>query len=268
MVAWIAHIRTALIEQNALDGIVQNGVERAVTPYQCTMVVPLLLEVDDTHRVRRLLGVFLQILLGQPTFHATTAFVGLDESDGNIEGLIHHLGKEIARSREFANSLGRTLAPLGVGILLWSHAHDAGNLGRAYLSLACCIDDFLVVVQHRTIAKTLDRHLHVRLSGTDPYLASHHILDSHLPVTIVKGNRQRLVTGLGRLHRQQPTALFVSLRLATFIAPRRGGNHLLARLGPTPQTDICLLLYHHVITYQMRQLYFGLSSHCQARCEE
>ena len=97
LIAWVADVRAALIEQDALDGIVQDGVEGTVAPYQRTMVVPLLFEVDNAHRVRRLLSVLLQVLLGQPALYARTALVGFDESDGNVQGLVHHLGKEVAR---------------------------------------------------------------------------------------------------------------------------------------------------------------------------
>ena len=97
LIAWIAHVRTTLIVDNTLDRIVQNGVKRAVAPHQPTKVVILLLEVDDTRRIRWFLGVFLQILLRQPAFYSRATLVGLNESNGDVECLVHHLCKEIAR---------------------------------------------------------------------------------------------------------------------------------------------------------------------------
>ena len=197
LIAWIAHVRTTLIVDNTLDRIVQNGVKRTIAPHQPTKVVILLLEVDDTRRVRRFLGVFLQVLLRQPAFYSRAALVGLDESNGDVECLVHHLRKEIARCRELADRLWRTLAPLGVSILLRRHSHDAGNLRRAHLTLASTPQYLLIVVQHRTVAKALDRHLHIRLASAHPNLTSEDVLDGHCTLSVVKGDVQRLVTGLG-----------------------------------------------------------------------
>ena len=157
------------------------------------MVVPVLLEVDDTHRVGWLLGIFLQILLRQPALYARTTFVGLYQPDGDIQRLIHHFGEEITRSREFTDRLWRALTPVGLCVLLWSHSHDAWNLGRTHLTLASSTEHLLVVVQHRTVAKSLHRHLHVRLTSTYPHLAREYIINNNLTVAIVEGDAQRLV---------------------------------------------------------------------------
>lgn len=232
-------------------------------PHTRAVVVPLLLEIDNAHGVGGLLGIALQVLLGQPAFHTAATLVGLDESDGDVQGTVDQLGKEIARCRELADGLGRALAPIGVGIVLRLHAHDAGYLGRAYLTLACSVDDFLVVVQHRAVAKALDGHLHVRLSGTYPYLASQHVADGQLSVAVVEGDGKGRVAGLGRLHRQQPAALPVGLGLAALVGPRRRSHYLAACLGPAPQADVRLLLDNHVVTHQMRESHLCLQSHGQ-----
>ena len=196
LVARIADVRAALIEQNALHGIVKDGIERAVTPYQGAVVVPLFLEIDNTHSVCRFIGVLLQILLRQPTFHTTATLIGFDESDGNIQCLMHHTGKEVTRCRKLVNSLWRTVAPLRLCILLRFHTHDAGNLGTSYATVMSSINDYLVVILHRTHTKPLDGHLHIRLTGTDPYFAREYIINSDQSVTIVESNAQRGIRGL------------------------------------------------------------------------
>ena len=79
------------------------------------------------------------------------------------------------------------------------------------------MDNLLVVVQHRTVAKTLDGHLHIRLTSTHPYLAREDVLDGHCTLSVVEGDVQRLVTGLRRLHRQQPAALLVGFGLDALV---------------------------------------------------
>ena len=233
------------------------------------MVVPIFLEINDTHRVGGLLGVFLQVLLRQPALYARTTLVGFYQSDGNVQRLIHHFGEEITRCREFTDRLWRALTPVGLSILLRSHSHDAGNLGRTHLTLASSTEHLLVVVQHRTVAKSLHRHLHVRLTSTYPYLAREYIINSNLTITIVEGDAQRLVRCLRRLHRQQPPALLVGLSLSTLIRPRCGSHHLTSRFVPSPQTHIRLLLDNHIVTYQMVQFHFSLQANSQCcKCSQ
>ena len=118
LVAGVSHIRTTLVVEDALHRIVEDGMERAVAPQHSPVIIPLRLEVHDTHRVGRLLSVFLQILLGQPTLHARAALVGHDESYRDVEGTVHHLGEEIPRGRGIAHGLRTHLFPLALGILL------------------------------------------------------------------------------------------------------------------------------------------------------
>ena len=48
----------------------------------------------------------------------------------------------------------------------------------------------VVVVLYGTHAKAFDGHFHIRLSGTDPYLTAHHVIDGNR-LTIVEGDGQR-----------------------------------------------------------------------------
>ena len=111
LVAGVAHVRAALVVDDSPDGVVQYGVERAVAPEHGAVVVPFGLEGHDAGRVGGFLGVFLQVLLGQPALHTGSALVGHDESDGNVERLVEHLCEEIACGRGLANGLRRPLFP-------------------------------------------------------------------------------------------------------------------------------------------------------------
>ena len=55
-----------------------------------------------------------------------------------------------------------------------------------HATMVLSVEHRLVVVFHGTAPETLDGHLHIRLTGTDPYLACEYIINRDLAVTIVK----------------------------------------------------------------------------------
>ena len=177
---------------------------------------------------------------------------------------MHGAGKEIASGRKLTNGLGRTLPPLALGIVLRFCAHHAWNLHRAHALMVGSVDDHLVVILHRAHPEALDGHLHVRLSCADPYLTCYDILDGQR-LAIVKGNRQRLVAGLGRLDFHQPFPLLVNFRADGLFTPGSAYFHRLSRLCPSPEAGIRLLLQYHVVANQMGQPYLGLCAERQCR---
>ena len=90
-------------------------------------------------------------------------------------------------------------------------------------------------------------------------------MNSNLSVTIVERNRQWFVAGFRRLHRQQPATILICLHLRAFVAPRSGGNDRLTWLCPAPQTNVRLLLNHHVVADQVGQLHFCLRTNGYCR---
>ena len=241
LIAGITHVRTALIVEDALHRKVQDGVERAVAPKQRTVIVPLCPLLADLHRVGGITGIFLQILLRQPALYARTSFISFDNTNWDVERTTQQPGEEIACGRELTDSLRRTLAPLTLGIILRRGPHDAGNLHAADTFRLGGIQHMVVVAFHRTHAETLYRHLHVRLSGTDPHLTADDIVDRHR-LTVVERDAQRLVTGLRCPDLHQPTTILASLGRHLLVAPRGGDSDRLTRLGPTPEAGICFLL--------------------------
>ena len=263
LVAGVAHVGTALIEEDALHRVVQNRVERTVAPQQRPLVVILRLEVHDAHRVRRLLGMFLQVLLRQPALHARAALVGLDDAHGHVERLAQQTGEEIARSRKLAHRQRRAHLPLALRVVLRLHAHRAGNLQRAHARMVHGVEDHLVVVFHRTVAEALHGHLHVRLTCAHPHLAHEHIADADR-LAVVEGNRLRLEARFRRLHLHQPPSVLVRGGRCLLRAPRGSHRHLLLRFVPSPEPHLRLLLHHHVVANHVRQAHLRLSRHGQS----
>ena len=205
------------------------------------MVVPLGPFLTDLHRVRRVGGVLLQILLRQPALHARTSFISFNDTHGDVEGTTQQTGEEISGGRELADGLRRTLTPLALGVLLRLTTHHAGDLHTAHALRVDGIQHVVVVVLHGTHAEPLHRHLHVRLTCTDPHLSADDVADGQR-LAVVEGDRQGVITGLGRLHLHEPFAVVASFRADGLVAPRGSHLHRLTGLGPSPQTDFGLLL--------------------------
>ena len=218
LVAGITHVRTALIVEDALHREVQDGVERAIAPEQRTVIVPLCPLLADLHRVGGITGIFLQILLRQPALYARASFISFDNTNRDVERTTQQPGEEIARSRELTDGLRRTGAPLALGIILWRGPHDAGNLHAADTFRLSGIQHMVVVAFHRTHAKTLYRHLHVRLSSTYPNLTADDIVNRH-SFTVVERDAQRVVACLRRPDLHQPAAVLANLGRHLLVAP-------------------------------------------------
>ena len=197
------------------------------------MIVVLFPFLADFHRVRRVAGKFLQVLLRQPALYARTSFISFYESDGDVQCLMHGACEEIASGRKLSDGLGRALAPFALSILLWLSTHHTGDLHASDTLVVGCVDDHLVIVLHWTHPESLDGHLHVRLSCADPDLTCHHILNGQW-LTIVKGDRQRFITGLWRLDLHQPLPVLVGLGTYHFICPRYRHLDRFSRLCPSP----------------------------------
>ena len=183
------------------------------------MVVPLCPFLADGNRVGGVVGIFLQILFGQPTLYARAAFVGFYNANRHVEGTAQQTCKEITRSRELAYCLRRTNAPVTLCVVQRLAAHHTGNLDAAHTLRVNSIQNVVVVILHWTHAETFDRHLHIRLSCTDPYLAREYIINSNCSVTVVESDAQRGVGSLWRLHRQQELTVLTSFHGTLLLTP-------------------------------------------------
>ena len=154
---------------------------------------------------------------------------------------MHQSCKEIACGRKVTNGLRRAYTPFALGILLRFGTHDTGNLDRTNAWMTGRFDDPVVVILDRTHTKTFDRHFHIRLPCTNPHLTWQHIADGQW-LTIIKGNRQRIIRSFRRFYFHQPSALLICLRADDILAPGCGNFYRLSRLCPSPKTDIGLLL--------------------------
>ena len=223
------------------------------------MVIVLRPLLADGNGVRGIVGIFFQVFLGQPTLHARATFVGFDQPDRDVQCLAQGMGEKITYGREFTHRIRSADTPFTRSILQRLRRHRAGNLYASDARMVPCIDNRLVVAFDRAHPETFHRHLHVRLSRADPHLAGEDIADGQ-GFPIVKGDAERFVGGLGRVNLDQPTATPVGPGGNGLAAPRGCHFHVPARLGPPPETDIRLLLEHHVVTDDVRQPDPGLNA--------
>ena len=172
------------------------------------MIVPLWFKFHDSIGVCRFLGVFFQVLFRQPAFHTASSFIGHDETYGNIECLIDNLCEEIACSRSFTHGLWRNFLPFcRLGVPLWFYTHHRWNLHKMHSFILICVDNLFIIAFHGTVAETLYRHLHIRLSGTNPHFTHKHILEGY-DISVVESDGIRRVTGSRSLYFYDEIAIF------------------------------------------------------------
>ena len=169
-VARVAHIGTALIEEDAFHRIVQNRIESAVAPEQRTIIISIVL-FHHRHRVEWLVGIFLQVFLGQPTLHAAASFVCQYQSHGDVERAVYHAGEEISRRAAFAHGVRIHRFPFALGVFLRSHPHGTGHFRVVNAFGIHGIRHHFVVSFHRAVAESAHGHFHITLSCAHPYLA-------------------------------------------------------------------------------------------------
>ena len=115
----VSHVGTSLIEEDSLNGIVEDGRESAIAPDERTQIVVGKL-FHAGHGVEALLGVFFQVVGIEPALHTCPALIGEDESNGNVESLVDGFGEKPACSRAVADGRGRYSIPVARSVVeLW-----------------------------------------------------------------------------------------------------------------------------------------------------
>ena len=178
-----------------------------------------------------------------------------DEAYRHIECGAQGLAKVVGRSREVAHAGTIGLVPLARHVLLWRQRHVALDSKQAQARVLA-MQQFLCRSLHRLLFKALHLHLHVRLSGTDPHLANHHVVQ-HDGFTVSEGYRIGTAS-LWRLHLDAKTTVLTGCRHIRLLVPRRQDIHLLSWLCPSPDVTLRLLLQHHVVAEERRQLDLGI----------
>ena len=244
-------IGASLIVEDALNGVVEDGVESAVAPQQRAQIVIGEL-LHHLAGVEFFLSIFLQIVGIKPALHTRSAFVGKYQAHRHIGHAVDLAREEIAHCAAVSHRVDIHSLPLAIGIVLRLGAHHAWNLHKVDATHLRSRGHHLVVVLQRTVAKTLYGKLHVALSGTDPYFTTEQSLDCRL-LTIVESHRQRRVAGLGRLDFEEPLSVATDSNRVDITAPRHADAHRLAGLVPSPQASLTLLLQYHAVRNQVWQ---------------
>ena len=256
----LAHVRLALIPQESSHRVVAQGMQHAVVHDTGRVVVPplpvpalllLLLHVD--------VAVLRDDALGQPALHARTTPGTGDDAHGHLQRALQHRGKEPTRGAEPRSSLGRSHLPLARHLL-----HNLGlavlrNGRHAHVAMFGSRGDGLVAALYGTVPETVERHFHVRLPRSKPHLADEHAREHHLVGRLLAvgflNDKRVLVVGSGRrAHREQPPAVAVGTGRELVARPADGCGNRRLRCSLAPQAGVGLLLQHHVVAKDFRQL--------------
>ena len=255
----VSHVGTSLIEEDSLNGIVEDGRESAIAPDERTQIV-----VDKLfhagHGVEALLGVFFQVVGIEPALHTCPALIGEDKPHGNVESLVDGFGEKPACGRAVADGRGRYSIPVARSVVELFHAHHGRNLHVADAAILARSHHLVVVSLNRTVAKALDGHFHVALPGTHPHLAAQDIAERDL-FAIVKRDGQWAVAGLRGAHGQKKFSVFAGLGLGCFVRPRSSDTHRGSGFVPAPKAHVGILLHNHSVTQKMRKTHFGVGQH-------
>lgn len=237
--------------------LLMTGAKRTVAPYQRALVVVAAVAYYR-HRVELLVGIFLQTGLVEPALHARTSFIGLDESDRDIETAREHPAEEVASCRLVADIPHVGIAPLAVGVGEGFHAHHTRNLAVAQTTVVGCVGHNIIIFLHRTAVESFHRHLHIALSGTYPHVAGEDIAYRRGTVAVVEGDGQGLETGCRS--RNLNNEFTVLTRRSVEFLSRPAGRHgdFRLRLGPAPKVSVGVLLDNHTVGQQMWQAHLGL----------
>ena len=113
---------------------------------------------------------------------------------------------------------------------------------------------------YRLRLETLHRHLHITLTGTDPYLTYQHIAEFEF-LTVAQTDFIRTAC-LGSLYLQSPFSLSIGLRLIGLAVPGSTNFYHLVGIRSTPKVAFRLLLQYHIVAKDLWQFYFCLR--CQS----
>ena len=122
------------------------------------------------------------------------------------------------------------------------------------------LHQFLRCTFYRLRLETLHRHLHITLTGTDPYLTYQHIAEFEF-LTVAQTDFIRTAC-LGSLYLQSPFSLSIGLYLISLAVPGSTNLHYFVGISSTPKVAFRLLLQYHIVAKDLWQFYFCLR--CQS----
>src|SRR5687767_2086940 len=102
--------------------------------------------------------------------------------------------------------------------------------------------------------ESLYRHLHIRLTGTKPYLTNEHILYCQYILFLKMYFVRTSCSGCGNI--RLPPATAICLYLVFLTVPGSHDHHLPVCASPPPEPDIGFPLQHHVVSEDGRKTYF------------
>ena len=202
-------------------------------------------------------------LFVHPGLDGTSAPVGFDDADRNLQHALEVLGEEIGRGAGVCNRLGLVDFPSfgRYGVLRSGHGL-AGDLDHADRRGGLGVDDEIFAALGGLAAIPFDRHLHVGLAGAEPDFADQDIVDRQF---LSVGNDDVVGTACGRGgDAGKPFARF-GIGLDGDLGPGPAGTDgdFLAGSRRAPEGGVGLLLQDHVVTEEVGQLHLGGSGSAQ-----
>ena len=252
-------VAATLVPDEAFGGVVLQGHNHTVVEACGAIVVPLAL-------IGHLLiyGQRLDNLFRHPSLNGRATPVRGNQTNGDVEHLVEHTAKEVARSAKLGNRCGRRGFPHTLGVIQRLFRGGAGNGEHTNLGPFVCLGNILSRTLYGLVNKATHGHLHITLAHADPNLTQEDVVQHHL-LAIADGDGVG-ATCVDGCHLNGPLAIFVGSGLVGLVVPRGFDGHLLRRSSLAPQVHLGIALQHHVAANQCGQFDFSLGTkHHQCR---
>ena len=118
---------------------------------------------------------------------------------------------------------------------------------------------------HGLLLKALHLHLHVRLPSTYPHFANHHVVQ-YDAITIPKDNHIG-TAGLWCLDLDIEITVLTGRQHIRLLVPCCQDIDTFSRLSPSPDVTLRLLLQHHIVCKESRQLNFCICCESNKRTD-
>ena len=164
---------------------------------------------------------------------------GMQQTNRNAQLLMNLAAKEIARRRKSTHGFRRADVPASLALGLRFLVSHARRLEHTNFRIVRGVFFFL------KIFRRFNRHLHVRLSGTEPDFAHEHILDVNGLIARFHKEHLRFSRSLHLVEANHK--LPRSIRLNCLLLTRKGNRHLSARISPSPNRKLLIPLQHHAV---------------------
>ena len=268
MLCCSAHIVASLIPDDASDGELNEWMYHRIVEH-CSMIAVMEILDIGSLLLRQTLIVVLhgslvvlqseylaRLLLESchllqrfgtcPSLGGCTAPVVIDDAHRHLQLLPQAQGIEVAEGTEVLHRLGTALLPaVHVDLHLLQRAQTCalGHLQETYVGIFG-IGYLLFVVEH--FAPSLDGHLHVALSASQPHFAYQHVAQSGL-LAVGEGHVIGLQTTLGCVDGECEASVGGRCLCShTFLVPSCHQCHLASGFGCAMDGEGALLLEHHV----------------------